>query len=164
MDMQAQILRCLRLSGDEVLLRSDISALGSPVAISSALKALVAQRALARIARGVYATPSVVALQGRQALLQQAASKAKLARRRLARIYRAGLTKRYVERLARREGVVFSPIFADRWADAVTRLADDDVKNDSTDDLLVALTRAGKLSPAEMAKLVMAHHRDAKHV
>ncbi|PHY05597.1 MAG: hypothetical protein CK528_13260 [Alcaligenaceae bacterium] len=41
---------------------------------------------------------------------------------------------------------------------AVTRLAGDDVSSDRTDDLLVALTRAGKLSPTDMAKMAIEHH------
>lgn len=32
----------------------------------------------------------------------------------------------------------------DQWADAVTRLAGDEVVNDTVEDLLVALKRAGK--------------------
>ena len=65
----------------------------------------------------------------------------------------------YVRQLAKREGVVFAPTFADIWAQAVSKLAGDEIKSDKIDDLLVALTRAGKLSPREMTKLVVAHHR-----
>ena len=46
----------------------------------------------------------------------------------------------------------------------MTGLAGDAVASDATDDLLVALTRAGKLTAADMAKLVIAHHRDRKLV
>lgn len=74
----------------------------------------------------------------------------------------ASLTALYTSVLARQSGVRFSPIYADRWADAVTRLAGDDPSSDATDDLLVALTRAGKLSPQEMVKMVIAHHRSAR--
>jgi hypothetical protein len=70
----------------------------------------------------------------------------------------------YVRQLAKREGIVFAPTFADIWATAVTQLAGDEVKSDPTDDLLVALTRAGKLSPREMTKLVIAHHRNLASV
>lgn len=62
--------------------------------------------------------------------------------------------------LSKREGVVFAPTFADIWAHAVTKLAGDEIKSDKIDDLLVALTRAGKLSPRAMTKLVVAHHRN----
>lgn len=71
-------------------------------------------------------------------------------------------TARHVAALARRLGISYIPIYADLWAVAVTRLAGDEVSTDSTDDLLVALTRAGKLSPRDMAKLVMEHHRMLK--
>ena len=70
----------------------------------------------------------------------------------------------YVRQLAKREGIVFAPTFADLWAKAVTKLAGDEVKSDKTDDLLVALTRAGKLSPRDMTKLVIAHHRNLARV
>ena len=65
----------------------------------------------------------------------------------------------YVRELAKREGIIFAPTFADTWAVAVTKLSGDDVKSDATDDLLVALRRADKLTPREMTRLVIAHHR-----
>ena len=71
---------------------------------------------------------------------------------------------RYVRALARRHHVFYKPTFADRWANSVTQLADDDVNSDATDDLLVALRRAGKLSPKDMTKLVISHHREARRV
>jgi len=46
----------------------------------------------------------------------------------------------------------------------VTKLAGDEVKSDKTDDLLVALTRAGKLTPRDMTRLVIAHHRNLARV
>jgi hypothetical protein len=70
----------------------------------------------------------------------------------------------YVRQLATREGIQFAPTYADLWASAVTQLAGDEVKSDATDDLLVALTRAGKLSPRDMTKLVIAHHRNLASV
>lgn len=76
----------------------------------------------------------------------------------------SSLTALFVRILAKRAQVYFSPTYADRWASAVTRLAGDNPKSDSTDDLLVALTRAGKLSPQEMAKMVIAHHRSSRGI
>ena len=67
---------------------------------------------------------------------------------------RSDPTAIYVRQLAKREGIVFAPTFADLWAKAVPKLAGHEVKGDKTDDLLVALTRAGKLSPREMTRLV----------
>ncbi|MEY4482352.1 MAG: hypothetical protein RIQ84_1514 [Pseudomonadota bacterium] len=73
-------------------------------------------------------------------------------------------TARYVRDLAKNEGVLFNPTYADSWASSVTKLSGDKVKSDSTDDLLVALTRSGKLTPKEMLVLVIKHHKDLKHV
>jgi hypothetical protein len=38
------------------------------------------------------------------------------------------------------------------------------VRSDSTDDLLVALTRSGKMTPKDMVALVIKHHKDLKRV
>jgi hypothetical protein len=73
-------------------------------------------------------------------------------------------TEKYVRDLAKKEGISFTPIFADRWALSVMKLAGDEVKSDSTDDLLVALTRSGKLSPNDMVALVIKHHLDLNRV
>jgi hypothetical protein len=81
-----------------------------------------------------------------------------------ARRRRSDPTAIYVRQLAKREGIVFAPTFADLWAKAVTKLAGDEVRSDKTDDLLVALTRAGKLSPRDMTRLVIAHHRNLARV
>jgi chorismate mutase len=66
--------------------------------------------------------------------------------------------------LAKSEGVLFNRIYADRWASSVTKLAGDEVKSDRTDDLLVALTRSGKMTPKDMVALVIKHHKDLKRV
>lgn len=55
------------------------------------------------------------------------------------------VTSVYVRALARRARVTYARTYADRWAEAVTRLAGDDVQSDKTDDLLVALRRANKI-------------------
>jgi len=95
---------------------------------------------------------------GVAALLSQARLRVKVPSRR------ANPIAIYVRKLAKREGVTFMPTFADLWAAAVTKLAGDEVSSDRTDDLLVALARAGKLSPRDMTKLVVAHHRSLAHV
>ncbi len=104
---------------------------------------------------------------GLKALLEQAMAKIEHQRiQGLKRVRRLGSdpTAVYVRQLAKREGIVFAPTFADLWAKAVTKRAGDDVKSDKTDDLLVALTRAGKLSPRDMTRLVIAHHRNLARV
>lgn len=163
MDIQRRIRHILRLKGGGLLLRTQLSNLGSPTQISAALKAMRGRGILKRVAPGTYATPSFISAQGTK-VLQPRSGKNKLAGEKPRGKSRATTMERYVKRLANRNGVVFSPTYADRWANAVTRLAGDDIESDSTDDLLVALTRENKLSPGDMAKLVMAHHRNAKRV
>ncbi len=139
MDIEGRILQSLRPRRDGVLLRSDVNDVGSPSQVSAALKALLEQ-AMARMEH-------------------QRALDLKRVRRR-----RSDPTAIYVRQLAKREGIVFAPTFADIWAKAVPKLAGDEVKSDKTDDLLVALTRAGKLSPRDMTRLVIAHHRNLASV
>lgn len=68
----------------------------------------------------------------------------------------------YVRDLAKREGIQYSPLYVDRWANAVTQLTGDEVKSDATGNLLVALTRSGKITPEQMVYLVIQHHRELK--
>ena len=163
MNIERRILQSLRPRRDGVLLRSDVRDFGSPSQVSVALKALREKGLITRLDRGVYAKPEKVTQLGKQALLVQAKTRLEHGRAQTikrARQRRNDLTAIYVRQLAKREGVVFAPTFADLWAKAVTQLAGDEVKSDKTDDLLVALTRAGKLSPRDMTKLVIAHHRN----
>jgi hypothetical protein len=143
MNLERRILQSLRPRREGVLLRSDVNHFGSASQVS-------------------------VALQCGAATLQKQAQVKKqkqrtLARRRVNKALKSP-TAIYVRQLAKSEGIVFAPTFADIWATVVTQLAGDEVKSDPTDDLLVALTRAGKLSPREMTKLVIAHHRNLASV
>ncbi len=52
----------------------------------------------------------------------------------------------------------------DDWADAVTRLAGDDVKQDPTDDLLVALTKKNVISGRQMVRLLSNHMKEEDSV
>jgi DNA-binding MarR family transcriptional regulator len=167
MDIKGRIIQSLRPRRDGVLLRSDVSNFGSSTQVSVALKTLVEQRLIERLGHGIYAKPAVVARVGKQALLEQVAVKTQHIRsqsRKRNKTLRLTPIAKQVLALAKQEGVTFSPIFVDRWANSVTRLSGDEVKSDATDDLLVALTRAGKLTPSDMVKLVMAHHRSLAHV
>ena len=67
-------------------------------------------------------------------------------------------------KFGKKEGVRFHLICADRWGSSVTNLAGDEVKSDATDDLLVALTRLGKMMPNDMVDLGIKHHKDLKCV
>ncbi|WP_273674089.1 DUF6088 family protein [Janthinobacterium fluminis] len=167
MDIQGRILQSIRPRKDGLLLRSDVSAMGSSSQVSAALAELGRKGLILRIERGVYVTPQKLELLGKQVVLanahqRQSKLRQTLAthRRRKARVLTP--TARYVASLAKRLGISYTPTYSDRWAIAVTRLAGDEVSSDTTDDLLVALTRAGKLSPTDMAKLVMEHHRILK--
>lgn len=167
MNVEGRILQSLRPRRDGVLLRADVRAFGSATQVSAALSALLKKGLLARLDRGIYAKPNKVAEVGKQVLLAKGTARSERIRDlsiKRAKQPRRTKTAEYVWKLARREGVVFNPTFTDRWAEAVTKLAGDEVASDSTDDLLVALTRAGKLSPGDMVKLVMAHHRDLRIV
>lgn len=167
MDIKGRILQSLRPRRDGLLLRSDASLFGSPSQVSAALHSLVESGLIARLDRGIYAKPAKVAQLGKELLLTNAALRAKSARnqsnKRIKRI-RLTTTARYVRDLAQKEGVSFNPRYVDHWANAVTNLAGDEVKSDSTDDLLVALTRTGRITPKAMVELVIAHHRDLKRV
>lgn len=168
MDIQGRILQSLRPRRDGLLLRSDVSGFGSASQVTAAFQALLVKGAIERLARGVYAKPSKVAELGRQKLLAIAAARSESVRKKTSKKSKRPLattaTARHVLKLARSAGVTFSPTWADQWAVAVTRLAGDEVKSDATDDLLVALTRAGQLSPQDMVRLVMAHHKDLRGV
>lgn len=165
--MEGRILQALRPRRDGVLLRADISGFGSASQVSSALASLQAKGQIRKLSHGVYAKPAMVARLGEQAVLSAAQQRRSLLRQRKRReraLAQLTPTALHVHRLAKRTGVWFVPTYADRWAAAVTRMAGDDVTSDPTDDLLVALRRAGKVTPAEMASLVIAHHRERRLV
>ena len=167
MNLERRILQSLRPRREGVLLRSDVNHFGSASQVSVALKSLLGKGLIAKLDRGVFAKPEKVLQCGALTLQKQAQVKKQkqktLARRRVNKVLKSP-TAIYVRQLAKSEGIVFAPIFADIWATAVTQLAGDEVKSDLTDDLLVALARAGKLSPREMTKLVIAHHRNLASV
>lgn len=66
----------------------------------------------------------------------------------------------FVHRLALQHGVIAQRTRMDDWADAVTRLAGDDVKQDPTDDLLVALTKKNVISGRQMVRLLTNHMKE----
>lgn len=167
MDLKKRIIQSLRPRKMGVLLRSDLRNFGSASQVSVALKALAEEGLIKKIHRGIYAKPSTLELLGEHALMADA--QARISHQRVlaakqTRLQRRDPTAIYVRQLAKREGIVFAPTFADIWAKAVTKLAGDEIQSDKIDDLLVALTRAGKLSPRDMTKLVVAHHRNLASV
>lgn len=163
MNIKGRIMQTLRPRRGGVILRSDVCGLGSASQVSAALKGLVETGLVVKLGRGIYAKPSALELLGKGALIADA--QGRMAHQRALAAKQTRQQRRdpaaiYVRQLAKREGVVFAPTFADIWAQAVTKLAGDEIKSVKIDDLLVALTRAGKLSPRDMTKLVVAHHRN----
>ena len=167
MNLERRILQSLRPRREGVLLRSDVNHFGSAGHVSVALKSLLEKGLIAKVSRGVYAKPEKLLQCGAASVQKQVQVRRQkqqtLARKKVKQLHRDPAA-RYVRQLAKREGIVFVPTYADVWASAVTRLAGDEVASDSTDDLLVALTRAGKLTPRDMTKLVIAHHRNLASV
>jgi hypothetical protein len=64
--------------------------------------------------------------------------------------------------LARQHGVSYTATPSDAWARDVTRLADDDVKLDDVELLLIGLQRSGYLSRPEALRLQVNYLREAK--
>lgn len=164
MDIKGRILQSLRPRRDGMLSRYQVRDFGSPSQVSAALNSLCDNGLMVRVDRGVYAKPKTFEKLGRDVMLNLAKSKQNRPHISGRNTFHMTETARHVQQLAKRAGVEFVPTFADRWARAVTSLAGDDVKSDATDNLLVALTRRGKLKPDEMVKMVLAHHRALKRV
>ena len=61
--------------------------------------------------------------------------------------------------LAREHGVTYQPTVTDDLADAMSRLSGDDVQLDETVLLLLAVERAGHLSPSDADRLHIAYMR-----
>ena len=66
----------------------------------------------------------------------------------------------FVIELAEHHNVSYTYNSMDQFADSVTTLAGDDVKQDNIEDLLVALKRAGKLSMQQVAQLSVNYLRE----
>lgn len=169
MNIEGRILQSLRPRRDGVLFRSEIRDFGSDSQLTSALRSLITRGVIVRLAPGVYAKAEAAKQVGPGKLLTAALERretirGKQRRAALNRYPKMTHTARFVRKLAERSEVRFTPTYGDRWADTVTRLAGDEVRTDATDDLLVALARAGKLTPREMTNLVIAHRRELKGV
>lgn len=60
----------------------------------------------------------------------------------------------YIADLARQHGISGKRTPDDALAEVITRLADDEVVNDATEDILVALKRAGVIDGSTMVSLL----------
>lgn len=69
-----------------------------------------------------------------------------------------------VQQLAKDNGVVYKKTANDALAEVITRLSDDNVVTDATEDLIVALKRANVISGEVMVSLLGQHLREIKHV
>lgn len=163
MDIKSSIRQSIRRRKDGILLRSDLTRFGSGRQVSAALRQLCSEGSIERLDRAVYVLPSKLAALGKERLLDTIHKRQAKARIPTALINSwAGpdiAMARYVRNFAKQLDVIYKPTFADRWASAVAGLAGDAITPDETDDLFVALTRNGTISPGEMVKLVMDHHR-----
>ena len=70
----------------------------------------------------------------------------------------------FVAELARKNGISYQRTGLDSWAETVTRLSGDEVRLDATQNLLVALKRAGVLNGYQMSRLSVNHLRELKGV
>lgn len=70
----------------------------------------------------------------------------------------------FIVNLAREHGVSFVRTGSDALADVITCLADDEVVTDETEDLLVALRRAGVIDGPTMVYLLGNYLDEKRHV
>ena len=73
-------------------------------------------------------------------------------------------TGAYIAELATRHHIVYARTPDDALAELATRLADDEIVTDETEDLIVALKRAGVIDGATMGDLLGRHLDEARHV
>ena len=62
-----------------------------------------------------------------------------------------------IANLAWQHGVTYVRTRGDQFAEAVTRLSDDDVETDATENLLIALMRRGIIDDAALVRLLGEH-------
>ena len=66
-----------------------------------------------------------------------------------------------IANLARQHGVTYVRTRGDQFAETITRLSDDDVETDATENLLIALMRHGIIDDAALVAL-LGQHLDEK--
>jgi hypothetical protein len=74
----------------------------------------------------------------------------------------AKLTESIIRRLAERNHVAYVQTANDVLANDMTRLADDDVKLDPIEQMVIALQRAGHLSRVQAVRLQLRYLRENK--
>ena len=74
----------------------------------------------------------------------------------------ASSTAAFIQQMAARHKVAYVPTRADLLANDMTRLADDTIKLDEVECLLIALQRAGHISRDQLVQLQARYLREAK--
>jgi hypothetical protein len=72
--------------------------------------------------------------------------------------------KRYVLDLAEVSKVSYVKTYADEWAENVSRLAGDDVRTDSIEQLVIALKKEKKVTGTEAVHLLANYLRERQRV
>jgi hypothetical protein len=72
--------------------------------------------------------------------------------------------KEYVHRLALVHGVVYKKTAGDAFAEAVTRLADDNVFTDDVENIIVELKRSHVIDSKTMVQLLGSYFDELQHV
>lgn len=72
--------------------------------------------------------------------------------------------KDFVLALAARYRIAAVKTCADQWAETVTRLADDEVHLDATEQLVIALKKAHRIDNAQMVQLLANYLREKARV
>ena len=68
----------------------------------------------------------------------------------------------YIRNLAQKFSIYYIKTYADQWAEAVTRLADDEVQNDDVEKLAIELNRQGIINKKDMITLLTYYLRENK--
>ena len=72
--------------------------------------------------------------------------------------------KNYVLDLAKRHQITYVKTYADEWAESVTRLADDEVRTDNIENLVIALKKDRRVSSTEMVQMLANYLREKEGV
>jgi hypothetical protein len=68
--------------------------------------------------------------------------------------------KNYVLDLAKRHQITYVKTYADEWAESVTKLADDEVRTDNIENLVIALKKDRRISSAEIVQILANYLRE----
>ena len=71
--------------------------------------------------------------------------------------------KSYVANLARHHDVTYDKTSSDVLAEVITRLSDDEIVTDETEDLIVALARANVIDSQDMGDLLGLYYDEKFH-